>query len=94
MKICGATNFETPYRGEGPAALRVALYRDMVRDPDSRKGRWVRENAAALRGLNLACTCPPGQPCHGDVLLVLANKVAGVTHLADVRAALWQGGDL
>lgn len=26
-----------------------------------------------LRGKNLACWCPPGLPCHADVLLELAN---------------------
>lgn len=26
-----------------------------------------------LRGQNLACWCPPGCPCHADVLLDLAN---------------------
>lgn len=26
-----------------------------------------------LKGKNLACWCPIGQPCHGDVLLELAN---------------------
>jgi hypothetical protein len=26
-----------------------------------------------LRGRNLACWCKPGQPCHADVLLKLAN---------------------
>ena len=26
-----------------------------------------------LRGKNLACWCPIGQPCHADVLLELAN---------------------
>lgn len=26
-----------------------------------------------LRGKNLACWCPIGQPCHADVLLALAN---------------------
>jgi len=28
---------------------------------------------ADLRGKNLACWCQPGQPCHADVLLELAN---------------------
>lgn len=28
---------------------------------------------AELRGRNLACWCPPGQPCHADVLLEIAN---------------------
>lgn len=27
-----------------------------------------------LRGLNLACWCPIGQPCHADVLLEVANS--------------------
>jgi hypothetical protein len=26
-----------------------------------------------LRGKNLACWCPPDEPCHADVLLELAN---------------------
>lgn len=26
-----------------------------------------------LAGRNLACWCPPGQPCHADVLLSVAN---------------------
>lgn len=29
-----------------------------------------------LRGKNLACWCPIGSPCHGDVLLELANREA------------------
>ncbi len=28
---------------------------------------------AELRGKNLACWCPLGQPCHADVLLEVAN---------------------
>ena len=27
-----------------------------------------------LRGKNLACWCPLDQPCHGDILLKIANK--------------------
>lgn len=27
----------------------------------------------SLRGKNLACWCPPDQPCHADVLLEIAN---------------------
>jgi hypothetical protein len=27
-----------------------------------------------LRGKNLACFCKPGEPCHADVLLELANE--------------------
>jgi len=28
---------------------------------------------AELRGHNLACRCPPDDPCHADVLIELAN---------------------
>jgi hypothetical protein len=34
----------------------------------------VKEHRAELRGKNLACWCRPGQPCHADVLLELANQ--------------------
>ena len=30
-----------------------------------------------LRGKNLACWCPPGAPCHGDVLIEIANGWVG-----------------
>lgn len=33
----------------------------------------LAEVRSALRGKNLACWCTPGQPCHADVLLELAN---------------------
>jgi len=31
--------------------------------------RWMRRHLPDLRGKTLACWCPPGQPCHADVLL-------------------------
>lgn len=38
--------------------------------------QWQSTRAAVetLRGKNLACWCKPGQPCHADVLLELANR--------------------
>lgn len=41
--------------------------------PDSTIGRIIG-SAAELRGKNLACWCAPGEPCHADVLLELANR--------------------
>ncbi|RWB85962.1 MAG: DUF4326 domain-containing protein [Mesorhizobium sp.] len=38
-----------------------------------RHGREV-EVAHDLRGKNLACWCRPGQPCHADILLEIANS--------------------
>lgn len=32
------------------------------------------EVRAQLGGRNLACWCPIGEPCHGDVLLEIANS--------------------
>ena len=47
----------------------VDLYRKLAWPEDHHRA-WVREN---LRGKNLACWCSPGEPCHADVLLKLAN---------------------
>ena len=33
----------------------------------------------ALAGKNLACWCKPGQPCHADVLLRVANDAQDLT---------------
>jgi hypothetical protein len=35
---------------------------------------FTPERLAELRGLDLACWCPIGSPCHADVLLELANS--------------------
>lgn len=64
------------------AADAVADYRRWIeRDPTVRsfhntfgKPPSLDEIRAELRGKNLACFCPPGQPCHADVLLELANS--------------------
>jgi Domain of unknown function (DUF4326) len=44
-------------------------------------GRWydrteVHARLHELAGRDLACWCPPDQPCHADVLLTLANQPA------------------
>lgn len=76
-KIYGATNFSTPYDArEVSPALRVQLYRDMLKDRDSRRGHWVCEHIQELRGHNLFCICRAGIPCHGDVLIEMANTPA------------------
>ena len=36
---------------------------------------YVAENLKSLRNRNLACWCPAGASCHGDVLLELFNRV-------------------
>ncbi|KWT70716.1 hypothetical protein APY04_0777 [Hyphomicrobium sulfonivorans] len=34
----------------------------------------ILSDIAKLRGKNLACWCKPGDPCHADVLLEIANS--------------------
>lgn len=34
----------------------------------------VEDVVRELRGKNLACWCKPGEPCHADVLLEIANR--------------------
>jgi hypothetical protein len=34
----------------------------------------VASSASELRGRDLACWCPMNEPCHGDVLLRIANR--------------------
>jgi hypothetical protein len=36
--------------------------------------RWMREHLVDLAGRDLVCWCPPGQPCHADVLIELASR--------------------
>jgi len=52
-------------------------------DATDRYARWIREPERAdtlrlfralLAGRDLSCWCPPGQPCHADVLLQLVNE--------------------
>lgn len=83
--VTGATNWRNPYdQGKATAAERVALYRDMLKDTDSRRSRWIAENIGELKGQNLFCTCVAGEPCHADVLLKVANapEVKAVTSSA------------
>lgn len=54
----------------------VQIYRDywsLMLTPDYPGIEAVRASLQELRGKNLACWCKPGEPCHADVLLELAN---------------------
>lgn len=54
----------------------VACYREMLA-ADGPRAEWMRKHLSDLRGKNLACWCKPGDPCHADVLLELANAPEG-----------------
>ena len=52
----------------------ASLFREWAKYSDSENGRAFRDLARAeLAGKDLACWCPLDQPCHGDVLLDIAN---------------------
>jgi hypothetical protein len=79
-----AACIETGFADNEADARRVCVeaFRDWLRgdtwaagaSPDWPKRRTVLlERLPELRGKDLACWCPPGQPCHADVLLELAN---------------------
>ncbi|MBX9760359.1 MAG: DUF4326 domain-containing protein [Beijerinckiaceae bacterium] len=59
--------FRTPCGNrEGAQLLAVECFR--------RNLPPCEEITSALRGKDLACWCKPGEPCHADVLLELANR--------------------
>lgn len=71
-----------PWRVGGKAhgaldpATAVAHYQDaMLRgELRDRAGTPLLDRLHELRGLDLACWCDLGQPCHADVLLDLSNS--------------------
>lgn len=78
VKVDRTTRWGNHYRPGGPvyrergfgkvkdAAEAVDLFR--------RLQARLMTDIAQLRGKNLACWCKPGEPCHADVLIELANR--------------------
>ncbi len=54
------------------AEFSVIMFREVA--------MFHRPDLSALRGKNLACWCKPGDPCHADVLLELANAPLAPEH--------------
>ncbi|WP_126975556.1 DUF4326 domain-containing protein [Frigidibacter oleivorans] len=74
VKVDRSTRWGNPYQagadGDGSRDYLVGLYRDYLARPE--QAALVDAIRRELRGKNLACWCPHG-PCHGDVLLEIAN---------------------
>jgi uncharacterized protein DUF4326 len=67
-----------PAAGVPDRATAVARFRDFVaEDYDAAEYPSRAEIRAELAGRDLACWCPVGEPCHGDVLLAIANAAPG-----------------
>lgn len=65
-----------PYKvlDHGQTEAVAAFERDLLAGKLMFKVEAVRKH---LRGKNLACFCPLDRPCHGDVLLKIANDDNG-----------------
>jgi hypothetical protein len=63
-----------PYRAgvDGDAAWCAAAYRRALMTGGLAVS--VADVRRELGGRDLACWCPPGAPCHADVLLAIANE--------------------
>ena len=84
---------------DGPAAECVFLYRALLAGyvvvtchagvaEQIAAAEYARGHIAELRGKAVACWCRPGAPCHGDVLLEVANDPEAVDRL---RGRKWPG---
>lgn len=70
---------------EAARARCVALFRDWLAgkpvppfpDADARRQDLMNERHRLI-GVDLACWCPTGQPCHADVLIELAAAGVGM----------------
>jgi hypothetical protein len=60
----------------GSNAAAVEAYRAWAMAPEQAEFRGMARQE--LRGMNLACWCKAGLPCHADVLLAIANGFAGL----------------
>lgn len=67
------TKWGNPYKvwpGIVDAAKAVEMYRAYIKSHPL----FAFEIKSELAGKNLSCFCKPGEPCHADVLLEIANK--------------------
>jgi hypothetical protein len=71
--IARPTKWGNPHR-RGPEVAVEAVERYRADLLAGRLRITVDDVQQELRGKDLACWCPPTRPCHGDVLLEIANE--------------------
>lgn len=78
VKVDRSTRWGNPFvvgtPGIPDAAASARVFRIFVVEEGGSAHMNRHHIAAMLRGKNLACWCNPGEACHADVLLELANK--------------------
>jgi hypothetical protein len=47
--------------------------------------KMLRRDRRHLIGKNLACWCPPDQPCHADILLSVARRAANSYYTKELQ---------
>jgi hypothetical protein len=72
VSVVRGTRYGNPYAigSDVTREQAVALFRLYALQRLAEEPRWLNP----LRGRNLACYCKPGELCHADVLLELANR--------------------
>ncbi|WP_419900722.1 DUF4326 domain-containing protein [Roseomonas sp. USHLN139] len=75
VKVCRPGPWGNPFKigvdAVHSAAFAKELYADWIMRPTQ---DTLRQRLPTLRGKNLACWCRLDQPCHADVLLLMANS--------------------
>ncbi len=75
LSVAHPSAWANPYRPAArSAAANVAAVRHFISYLD-RNPELVTRARQHLQGLNLACWCRPGLPCHGEVWLLLVNPL-------------------
>ncbi|HXW79546.1 MAG TPA: DUF4326 domain-containing protein [Acidimicrobiales bacterium] len=80
------TRWGNPYRVGVEVAGRaeaVERYRAWLGTPGAPTPEQIHDH---LTGRDLCCWCPPGEPCHADMLLELANGAVDEARHADLGA--------
>ena len=74
MVVARPSRWGNPFRVgvDGDGAVCVARFRQALIDGELSFG--LDDARQALAGRDLACWCPPGDACHADVLLEVANN--------------------
>jgi hypothetical protein len=73
VNVARPSRWGNPFR-IGPERTRgeaIAMFREALARGELPFG--IADVRAELRGKNLACWCPEGEPCHAEVLLRIAN---------------------
>jgi len=81
VSICRPGKFGNPFvvtdgrtTIEAIGAFRIWLENDGVHANMQKQKQIILDSLCEIRGKDLACFCKEGDPCHGDVLLELANR--------------------